>query len=938
MATLRLAIDAGRLVHEAQRAKAALAGVQTGATGAFNAVKRSADLVLAPLKLVTGALVTVKASMLALGTASIQAGAQFQQQMAMVSTMLDETTMSLLPRYEAGLRDLKARYGESTATLSKGLYDILSASIDTAHALEVLEVATVAARAGLTDTGTAADAITTILNAYQLSADKAGRVSDLLFAIVKRGKTTFPELAGDIGKVAAISAVAGLSLEELGAALATMTRAGVKTDIAITALRAILTTFLQPTEESQKAAKELGFELSSTTLKAEGLLGVLQKLTDASPEQVAALMPNVRGFIGFAAALKQAEGQAYDLDFMLRASGRTMEAYRKMTNTLTHEWTLFKAAVGGLRGAFAWGFLDQARLLVRDLKEGAAALKGSVTEAGRAFGQELERGRAAMLAAVDVAAEIGAQMQRAFEVGQGGSLLLKVFQTGAGLVGEAILAAFRASLALWKVIGRVLADGILEVLYASGIPGLEGIGRQKRAGDVARSLEGLAEAQLRDLAATYGVGLRTKTLAPEQPRMLGMGQPVPVYTMAEKSAARLRDEIAQVMAGGTDQMVRSALETINRLYGTELQLDKGYRITETLERAGQTLGRELSRIGDKAVASVQEMADEVAAVTGEAPVEVVARWTEQYGKHLDAGRRMIAEWKQTVGMEMPEPSAIVEPAFGGSETAKAADGTRAVTAEALATREQVGKLMAAIDAEMEIIGRLNESRQRSRDVVELQVAAEKAYGAQSAETIRILDEYGRKLELLRDQERLVETADSIGDSFANAFERAVTGAEGFSEALRAMGREIAALVMRQTVLQGVSDWISGGAQSAFGGLGSAFGGLLSGRGNVFQHGQLVPFAAGGVVDRPVVFPMAQGTRRGGLMGEAGPEAVMPLRRGRDGKLGVAAEGTPTVENHTRIVNVLDPSVAADYMQSAAGEKVIVNVIRRNRNALRGVLG
>jgi len=926
MATLRLAIDASRLVHEAQRAKAALAGVQAGATGAFNAVKRSADLVLAPLKLVTGALVTVKASVLALGAASLKAGAQFQQQMAMVSTMLDETSMGLLPKYEAGLRDLKARYGESTATLSKGLYDILSASIDTARALEVLEVATVAARAGLTDTGTAADAITTILNAYQLSADKAGRVSDLLFAIVKRGKTTFPELAPNIGKVASAAAVAGLSLEELGAALATMTRAGVQTDIAITALRAILTTFLSPTDEARAAARALGFELSSTTLQAEGLLGVLRKLTDASPEQVAAIMPNVRGFMGFAAALKQVEGNAADLDFMLRAGGRTMEAYRKMTNTLTHEWTLFKAAVGGIRTAFAAGFLDQARLLVRDLKEGAAALKGSVTEAGRAFGQELERGRAAMLAAVDVAAEIGAQMQRAFEIGQGGSLLLKVFQTGAGLVGEAILAAFRASLALWKVIGRVLADGILEVLYASGIPGLEAVGRQKRAGDVARSLEGLSEAQLRDLAATYGVGLRTRELAPEQPKMLGMGQPAPVYTMAEKSAAQLRDQIAQVMAGGTDQMVRSALETINRLYGTELELDKGYRITETLERAGQTLGRELSRIGDKAVASVQEMADEVAAVTGEAPVEVVARWTEQYGQHLDAGRRMMEEWKQTVGMEMGEALPIAEPAFGGQETARA---TAAVTGEALAAREQVGKLMAAIDAEMEIIGRLNESRQRSRDLVELQVAAEKAYGAASAETSRILDEYGRKLDLLRDQERLVGTAESIGDSFANAFERAVTGAESFSEALRAMGREIAVLVMRQTVLQGVSDWISGGAQGLLSGL------LLSGRGNVFHHGQLVPFAAGGVVDRPVLFPIAQGA---GLMAEAGPEAVMPLRRGPDGKLGVAAEGTPTVENHTRIVNVLDPSVAADYMQSAAGEKVIVNVIRRNRNALRGVLG
>lgn len=86
----------------------------------------------------------------------------------------------------------------------------------------------------------------------------------------------------------------------------------------------------------------------------------------------------------------------------------------------------------------------------------------------------------------------------------------------------------------------------------------------------------------------------------------------------------------------------------------------------------------------------------------------------------------------------------------------------------------------------------------------------------------------------------------------------------------------------------------GGAKGGAGGIGgtivsligSIFGGLGSARGNVFQGARLVPFAAGGVIDRPVAFPMRSGV---GIAGEAGTEGIFPLRRGRGGRLGV--EGT-----------------------------------------------
>jgi lambda family phage tail tape measure protein len=84
-----------------------------------------------------------------------------------------------------------------------------------------------------------------------------------------------------------------------------------------------------------------------------------------------------------------------------------------------------------------------------------------------------------------------------------------------------------------------------------------------------------------------------------------------------------------------------------------------------------------------------------------------------------------------------------------------------------------------------------------------------------------------------------------------------------------------------------------------GGTGGNLGGFYA-SGGVFDLGNVIPFASGGIVTSPTLFPMARGA---GLMGENGPEAVMPLKRGADGKLGVSGGGGAVtnnfiVENHT----------------------------------------
>ena len=267
----------------------------------------------------------------------IKAAANFEAQMANVSTMLNKQSMKQLPSLSSSLRKMAVTYGQSTETLSKGLYDILSAGISAEKAIKVLEASTIAATAGLSTTGIAADALTTILNSYGLEAEKAGDVSDWFFAIIKRGKTTFAELGPQIGQVASLASSAGLSMDEFGAALATMTKSGVKTDIAITSLKSILTGFLKPSKEAREASEELGLELSTNTLKTQGLIPVLQKLNNATDEQVAKVFGNVRALTGLSTILKDTSVYYDDLTSIQDRVGASQEAFRKQSDTLNFQ-------------------------------------------------------------------------------------------------------------------------------------------------------------------------------------------------------------------------------------------------------------------------------------------------------------------------------------------------------------------------------------------------------------------------------------------------------------------------------------------------------------------------------------------------------------------------------------------------------------------------
>ena len=161
-------------------------------------------------------------------------------------------------------------------------------------------------------------------------------------------------------------------------------------------------------------------------------------------------------------------------------------------------------------------------------------------------------------------------------------------------------------------------------------------------------------------------------------------------------------------------------------------------------------------------------------------------------------------------------------------------------------------------------------------------------------------------ELLRMRDTLLFTGKEvntlsagIGGGLRRAFDGLVFDGAKLSDALKSVGQSIADTIYG-IAIKPVQNAIGGFLAN---GLNSLLGGAAFADGAAFSQGRVMPFAKGGVVSSPTGFAM-RGVR--GLMGEAGPEAIMPLARGADGRLGVQAGGGG--RSVTVVMNIATPDV------------------------------
>jgi len=137
----------------------------------------------------------------------------------------------------------------------------------------------------------------------------------------------------------------------------------------------------------------------------------------------------------------------------------------------------------------------------------------------------------------------------------------------------------------------------------------------------------------------------------------------------------------------------------------------------------------------------------------------------------------------------------------------------------------------------------------------------------------------------------------FSSALVTAFDGIAVKGKGLGDVMKSL-----ALSLSNMVLKAALKPLDQGFNSMLSGLFSG-GAVGFANGGVFNQGLPVPFASGGVIQSPIAFPLGSG--KTGLAGEAGAEAIMPLTRGPDGRLGVAAQGMGTALNVTFNVTATD---------------------------------
>ncbi len=275
----------------------------------------------------------LSAPILAVATAGFKLNSDFTNGLAKVSTLVDTTVVSM-DKIKEEIRSVSDETGAGVADLSESVYQAISAGVDAGHAVSFVKDMTIAAKAGFTDTTTAVNGVTTVLNAYGKSAEEASYITDQMLLAQNFGKTSFGEMAQSMGNVIPIAAQLNVTTQELFGSIAVLTKNGIATSEAITGLKAAYSNILKPSSQAATLAEQLGLEFNAAHLQSVGWVKFLEEVktaTGGDAEQMAQLFGSVEGLNSILVLTGKGAG---DFDKVMKqmadSAGMTQEAYEKM--------------------------------------------------------------------------------------------------------------------------------------------------------------------------------------------------------------------------------------------------------------------------------------------------------------------------------------------------------------------------------------------------------------------------------------------------------------------------------------------------------------------------------------------------------------------------------------------------------------------------------
>ncbi len=327
---------------------------------------------------------------------------EFNKSMKEVGTLSADVAKNL-DAYKKQILEMSTQIPIAANDAAKALYQINSAGHTGADGMKVLEVSAKAAIGGVTETVTAADTITTVLNAYKMSADEASSVSDKLFTAVKLGKTTMSELGASIAQVAPIAASFGVSIDEVLAAVASLTKSGTPTAQAMTQIRAAIVAM----------SDKMGVGVFQTLSLQDAMKKMRESFADDKLKDAVGTIEAYNGILGMTGA--NAKTAADDLQAFADSAGAANEAYSqidtgkgselvKLQNNVLKEMSGLTEQVSesiekvahALNEAFDTGKIEEYVGVVKDLVIAYGAYKAAailITGAQKAYNLVMEEYR-----------------------------------------------------------------------------------------------------------------------------------------------------------------------------------------------------------------------------------------------------------------------------------------------------------------------------------------------------------------------------------------------------------------------------------------------------------------------------------------------------------------------------------------------------------------
>ena len=241
----------------------------------------------------------------------------------------------------------------SQTQLLAASYDVASAGFaNAADNAKILEASAKGATGGLSDINTVGNAVTSVLNAYGKSANDAAILVDGFIQTQNDGKIVLNEYAGFIGRLAPTAAAAGIGIQELNAAVSTITAQGVPVEATFTGLNQALVSILKPSAEATELAKSLGIDFNEAGLRAKGFGGLLEDVKTKTGGSTTALVK----LFGSVDALKAVLPLVNDdlvkynqnLDRQGKASGIADKATKDLGGTVSSEITKMINQIGNL--------------------------------------------------------------------------------------------------------------------------------------------------------------------------------------------------------------------------------------------------------------------------------------------------------------------------------------------------------------------------------------------------------------------------------------------------------------------------------------------------------------------------------------------------------------------------------------------------------------